>query len=482
MLCGGGKSIKSMRPRTDLCARGLISLGIKKGDLVGLLMPNSPEFIFTYFGILKAGATVVPMNPTLSGDELDYMMRDAKIKAVFTIPPLLTLLQKVTSRLENLKHIITTGEEKPALGINFRSLVLRRRSRPPEVEVDKNDTAVCIYTSGTTGNPKGALLTHRNLLSNVNSILKVFPVDSSDVFSCILPLFHAFSAMASFLYPFAIGASIVVSDRFTPRKCLQMIQDHRITIFIGVPAMYAVLTQIKNPSEFDLTSWRFCASGGAPLSPELLTVFEKIYPVKIYEGAGPTECSPVTSVNPIGGKRKIGSIGLPIPDVEMKIVDENDNELPPDNVGEIVVRGPNVMKGYLNQPEATIESLRNGWFHTGDIGKMDKEGYFYILDRKKDIIIVGGLNVYSQEVEKVLTSHPKISEAAVMRKPDRLRGEMPVAFVSPVEGEKINLDELNSFCREHLAPYKVPRHITICESFPKTATGKVMKWKLKASV
>jgi len=472
---------KEVEKTANQYAHGLISLGIKEGEMVGLLTSNSPEFIYAYFGVLKTGATVVPMNPLLSGDELFYMMNDSKIKVLFTLPSLLPVLQKITSRLENLKHIITIGEVKPEFGISISSLIQNKQNTPPKIKVHQDTTAVCIYTSGTTGYPKGALLTHRNLLSNVNSLVKVFPATSDDVFSCILPLFHAYSAMASMLAPFALGAGIVIDNKFIPRKCLQMIQDFRITIFIGVPAIYAALSRIKNPGEFDLNSLRFCVSGGAPLSPEIVTQFEKMYPAKIYEGDGPTECSPVTSVNPISGKRKLGSIGLPIPDVEMKIVDENDNELPPGEVGEIVVRGPNVMKGYLNQPEATKESLRNGWFHTGDIGKMDEEGYFYILDRKKDLIIVGGLNVYSQEVEKVLISHPKVSEGAVTGKPDRLRGEVPIAFVVPLEGENVEPEELISFCRNHLAPYKVPREIKILESLPKTATGKVMKWKLKSN-
>ncbi|MFH0814092.1 MAG: long-chain fatty acid--CoA ligase [Pseudomonadota bacterium] len=460
------------------CAHGLMTLGIKRGDMVGILIPNCPEFIVAYFGILKSGATVVPMNPTLSGDELAYMMKDATVKAVFTLPPLLPLLQKLSPQVKHLTHLIIRGDETSDEAISFSSLVQGKESTPPGIRVGSDETAVCIYTSGTTGSPKGALLTHRNLLANVNSVLQVFPVDASDVFTCILPLFHAYSAMASLLCPFALGAGAVVTERFIPRKCLQMIQDHRITVFVGVPALFAVLTQIKNPREFDLTSWRFCVSGGAPLWSEILTLFETMYPVKIYEGDGPTECSPVTSVNPIGGKRKVGSIGLPLPDVGMKIVDEHDNELPPEHVGEIVVRGPNVMKGYLNQPEATKESLRNGWFHTGDIGKMDHEGYFYILDRKKDMLIVGGLNVYSQEVEKVLLSHPQVAEAAVVGRPDKLRGEVPRAYVVLREEEKVDPDDLIRHCREHLAPYKVPRDITVVQGFPKTATGKVMKWKL----
>jgi long-chain acyl-CoA synthetase len=265
----------------------------------------------------------------------------------------------------------------------------------------------------------------------------------------------------------------------SPRHCLQLIQDHRITILVGVPSIYAVLAHTKTPQEFDLTSLRYGVSGGAPLAPEVLSGFEALYPVKIYEGDGPTECSPVTSVNPIGGKRKLGSIGLPLPDVKMKIVDEQGVDLPPNQVGEILVSGPNVMKGYLNQDEATRECVRDGWFHTGDIGKMDEEGYFYILDRKKDMLIVGGLNVYSQEVEKVLMSHPLVLDAAVLAKPDKLRGEVPIAFVMPTDGASIETDHLVGFCREHLAHYKVPREIKICTALPKTATGKVMKWKLR---
>jgi long-chain acyl-CoA synthetase len=468
--------------RANQCAHGLLSLGIEKGETVGILMPNDPAFVYAYFGILKAGATVVPMNPTLSGDEIAYMMNDAKVKAIIAIPPFLPLFEQLAPGLDHFKHTIVTGEQQHGSAVHFQSLLDENATSPLEIRVDTDETAVCIYTSGTTGNPKGALLTHRNLLANAHSVLQVFPASATDVFTCILPLFHAYSATACLLAPFGFGAGIAMSDSFVPRKCLQMIQDHKATVFLGVPAMYAVLGHMKNADDYDLTSLRFCVAGGAPLSPEILALFEETYSVKIYEGDGPTECSPVTSVNPIGGKRKIGSIGLPIPDVEMKIVDDNDKDLPAEQVGEIVVRGPNVMKGYLNQPEATKEALRNGWFHTGDIGKMDEEGYFYILDRKKDMLIVGGLNVYAQEVEKVLQAHPDVAEGAVLGRPDKVRGEVPIAFVVPMEGKQVDPDELKKFCREHLASYKVPRQITMRESFPKTATGKVMKWKLKESL
>lgn len=473
---------QEIEERANQCAHGLLSLDIKKGETVGILMPNAPEFVYAYFGILKTGATVVPMNPALSGDELAYMMSDAKVQAVFTIPPFRGVFDHLAPRLDQFKHLIVTGDEQPPSALHFKSLLNAKATTSPKVRVNSDATAVCIYTSGTTGSPKGALLTHRNLLSNAHSVLQVFPASSTDVFTCVLPLFHAYSATACLLAPFGFGAGIAMSDSFSPRKCLQMIQDHKVTVFLGVPAMYAVLGQMKNAADYDLSSLRFCVSGGAPLSPEILARFEEIYSVTIYEGDGPTECSPVTSVNPIGGKRKIGSIGLPIPNVEMKIVDENDRDLPPEQVGEIVVRGPNVMKGYLNQPGATEEALRNGWFHTGDIGKMDQEGYFYILDRKKDMLIVGGLNVYAQEVEKVLLTHPHVAECAVLGKPDKVRGEVPIAFVVPIEDKRVDLDELKRFCRQHLAPYKVPRQITTRQSFPKTATGKVMKWKLKESL
>lgn len=469
----------SLEKAANQCSRGLLSLGITKGDMVGLVLPNRPEFHYAYFGALKAGATVVPMNPTLSLDELEFMMRDSRVKTLFTIPTLAPGLTELASRLPDHPMVIVTGSDKMKRAISFKDFLHRRRTTAPGIRVDPHNPAVCIYTSGTTGNPKGALLTHANLLANVASILKVFPATQRDVFSCILPLFHAYSATVCMLAPIALAASVVVFDRFSPRYCLQLVQDHRITILVGVPSIYAVLTQIKTPEEFDLTSLRYGISGGAPLAPEILTAFESLYPLKLYEGDGPTECSPVTSVNPIGGKRKVGSIGLPIPDVKMKIVDNQGNDLPPNHVGEIIVSGPNVMKGYLNQPEATAECLIDGWFHTGDVGKMDEDGYFYILDRKKDMLIVGGLNVYSQEVEKVLLSHSSVLEAAVLAKPDKIRGEVPIAFVTPKDGNTIEPERLIAFCREHLAHYKVPREIRVCSTFPKTATGKVMKWKLR---
>lgn len=464
------------------CAHGLRALGIRQGDMVGILLPNSPEFIIAYFGIIKAGATVVPMNPMLSPDELHYIMNDAGLKVVFTIPPLLAGIEHIAPQIKTLRDVIVTGEKSQPFGISFRQLLGGMHSTSPGISVENTQAAVCIYTSGTTGHPKGALLTHRNLLSNVASILRVFSTHETDAFSCILPLFHAYSATVCMLMPVSIGARIVVFDSFVPRKCLQAIHDHRITVFVGVPAMFAVLGHLKNTNDYDVSSLRFCVAGGAPLPAEVLETFESIYKVKIYEGDGPTECSPVTSVNPIGGKRKVGSIGLPVPDVEMKIVDDEGNDLPPNQVGEIVVRGPNVMKGYLNQPKATDEAIVNGWFHTGDVGKMDDEGYFYILDRKKDMMIVGGLNVYAQEVETALKAHPTVLEAAVIGKPDKLRGEVPVAYLVPSEGKTIEPDELIRFCRAHLAKYKVPREIIARESLPKTATGKVMKWKLKGEV
>lgn len=469
----------SLEKAANQCSRGILSLGVTKGDMVGLVLPNRPEFVYAYFGALKAGATVVPMNPTLSSDELGYMMRDSRVKTLFTVPALAPGLTDLASRLPDRPTVIVAGPDRVKRTLSFKDLVHKRRTTAPEIKVDSRDPAVCIYTSGTTGNPKGALLTHANLRANVASILKVFPATQRDVFSCILPLFHAYSATVCMLTPIALAASIVVFDRFSPRHCLQLVQDHRITILVGVPSIYAVLTQIKTPQEFDLTSLRYGVSGGAPLAPEVLSAFETLYPVKIYEGDGPTECSPVTSVNPIGGKRKVGSIGLPIPDVKMKIVDPEGKDLPPNQVGEIVVCGPNVMKGYLNQPEATGECLIDEWFHTGDMGRADEDGYFYILDRKKDMLIVGGLNVYSQEVEKVLMSHPSVLEAAILAKPDKLRGEVPIAFVTAQDGAAIEPERLVAFCREHLAHYKVPREVRICSTFPKTATGKVMKWRLR---
>lgn len=462
-------------------AHGLIHLGIKPGDRVAILLNNSPEFIISYFAILKAGASVVPLNTMFKEGELKYILSDSRSRLVLALSSFREILNKVSSALPHLKHKVIFDKRWLWRDISYAGLRKRQPINEPSIgrHREADDVAAILYTSGTTGRPKGAMLTHNNLLSNVASIKEAFKSVSPEVMLCVLPLFHAFAATVCMLFPLSFGSTVVIMERFIARDVLRSIAEHRVTIFAGVPPMYAVLANIS-PEKYDLSCWRLAISGGAALPVEVMNAFESKYRIPIYEGDGPTECSPVTSVNPIGGRRKPGSIGLPVPGVEMRIVNEEGKHLPPERIGEIVVKGRNVMKGYLNQPEATAEAIRDGWFHTGDIGKKDREGYFYILDRKKDMVNVAGFNVYPREIEEVLYTHPKIAEAAVVGIiHNGLRGEVPKAFIILREGEKMSKEEVINYCQDKIANYKVPRYVEFRESLPMTPTGKVLKRALR---
>jgi long-chain acyl-CoA synthetase len=324
------------------------------------------------------------------------------------------------------------------------------------------------------------MLTHRNLLTNLLDFNQVLQATETDVFLTVLPMFHAFAATVMFLGPIMLGATIVVEPRFVPDLVLKAVADHRVTLFSGVPTMYAMLAAAPRPP-LDLSSWRLCISGGAALPPAVLEAFEAKYGVPIYEGYGPTECSPVLTVNPPRGVRKIGSVGPAIPEVELGIVDDEDRPQPCGTVGEIVARGPNVMLGYLNRPTETAQALRNGWYHTGDLGRVDEDGYYTIVDRKTDLIIVGGLNVYPREIELVFAQHPAVAESAVIGVPDPLRGEVPQAMVVLREGAEATPQGLLAWCRQRLAAYKIPRGLRIVPALPKTVTGKILKSQLRAA-
>jgi long-chain acyl-CoA synthetase len=343
-----------------------------------------------------------------------------------------------------------------------------------------DDVAVCLYTSGTTGRPKGALLSHGNLIANLESFRAVLHVTEADVFLAVLPLFHAYGATVLLLEPLSVGATVVVEPRFVPDAILRAIAQHRVTLFAGVPSMYAVLAATPRP-DLDFSAWRLCISGGAPLPVAVAEAFEAKYGLPIYEGYGPTECAPVLTVNPPFGTRKLGSVGPAIPRVELRVVDDRGEPLPPGEVGEIVARGPNVMQGYLNRPAETAEALRGGWYHTGDLGRVDDDGYYYIVDRKTDLILVGGLNVYPREVELVLEGHPAVAEAAVIGVSDPVRGEAPKAFVIPKDGHAVTIQELLQWCRQRLANYKVPRSIVMVPDLPRTVTGKILKTAIRSA-
>jgi long-chain acyl-CoA synthetase len=455
--------------------------GIAAGDRVVLVSPNLPEFGVGYLGVLMAGATVVPLNPLLKEEEVRYVLEDSGAGALIGLQTSLPILRAARRGLgRRCPLVCLDGPATGEAGDLWLPGALSERRRAPVVPRGGEDVAVCLYTSGTTGRPKGALLSHRNLIANLESFRLVLRVTEEDVFLATLPLFHAYGATVLLLEPLSIGATVVVEPRFAPDVVLRAIAQHRVTLFAGVPSMYAVLAGTPRPSA-DLSSWRLCISGGAPLPIDVAEAFEARYGLPIYEGYGPTECAPVLTVNPPFGKRKLGSVGPPIPQVELRILDDGGNPLPSGSVGEIVARGPNVMLGYLNRPVETAAVLRDGWYHTGDLGCMDEDGYCYIVDRKMDLILVGGLNVYPREVELVLTGHPGVAEAAVIGVPDPVRGEAPKAFVILRDGQQVTTQELLQWCRQRLANYKVPRSLAIVPDLPRTVTGKILKSEIRSA-
>jgi long-chain acyl-CoA synthetase len=460
---------------------GLRRLGIVPGERVGLMLPNAPEFVQGYFGILAAHGTVVPLNVLYRGEEVRYIVEDAGVHRIIAAQAFLPVIQAAREKMSRpLQVVLLDGASGGAdSGIIGGTDLLREIGETAAPGPD--EVAVCLYTSGTTGRPKGALLSHQNLLSNIDSFRQIAPCDERDRFLCVLPLFHSFGATVLMLFPLDVGASIVLEPRFIPDHTLRVMADRRVSILAAVPSMYALWTQLP-PLSLDLSGVRFAISGGAPLPVEILHRFEERYGVVIYEGYGLTEAAPVLTENPVLGPRKVGSVGKPLPGIQLRVVDEAGREVPVGEVGEIIARGANIMLGYLNRPDATAEVVKNGWLYTGDLGRRDADGYFYIVDRKKDLIIVGGLNVYPREVEEIIMAHPAVADAAVIGVPDPTRGEAPKAYVVLKSGLSCSRRDLLRFLRERLAPFKIPRELEFCPALPRTISGKVLRHQLKPSL
>ena len=471
---------RALDGQSDRFAAALAGLGIVKGDRIGLYCMNSPFFVIAYLGIVKAGATVVPLNLLANVNEMAFILQDAGVKALVHHAAFAEPASRLRSMVASLAFAVSMGGATEG-ALSWEAL-LDTADPPPTISFDpKEDLAVILYTSGTTGSPKGAMLTHANLLANVASVQQAMHWQpGGDTVLVVLPMFHAFAATVGMLTTLLHGCTIAPLPRFEPELVAKTIYATRATLFLGVPSMFTMLLRLKPEQAHWLESLRFCISGGAALPVEILRRFEAQFGKKIYEGDGPTECGPVTCVNPVGSLSKPGTVGLPIPGVDMRIVGEQGVEpLPIGHVGEIAVRGASVMKGYWNLPEATAEVFRDAWFLTGDMGTVDEDGYFSIVDRKKDLVIVNGMNVYPRMIEEALYRFAPINEAAVVGEPNDLHGEIPVAYVSLIPGAETTEAEIRAYCREHLGRHQVPRHIHILPELPKNATGKILKRELR---
>lgn len=464
-------------------AASLVDRGLKRGDKVAVQLPNLPHFLFTYFAVLKAGLVMVPLNPLLRAPEVAYHLEDSDAKVLVTFESFAEEALKGADQIENLVTYVVNlpgNDLRPEGTLNFDELYFADDTG--EIEPTSADaTAVIIYTSGTTGKPKGAELTHFQLYMNCTVAGDLFGSRDDDVGVAVLPMFHVFGLSSVLNVAVRFGGSLVCIPRFGSTAVLDAIERHRCTIFSGVPTMYVDLLH-ANVAQRDLSSLRVGVSGGAPLPGEVIKAFEEKFPgVVILEGYGLSETASTTTFNVSAEERKVLSIGRPIWGVEVRVVGEDDHALPPgkDSVGEIIVRGHNVMKGYYKKPEATAEAFRNGWFHTGDLAYQDEDGYLFIVDRKKDLVIRGGYNVYPREVEEVLYGHPAVAAAAVIGRRDEKLGEEVVAYVSLKPDATATAHELIAYCKERLAAYKYPREVHFLAELPTGPTGKVLKRDLR---
>jgi long-chain acyl-CoA synthetase len=472
-LGDAGLSYVELDERSARLATLLGEKGIGRGDRVGVMLPNVLEFPVAYYGVLRAGATVVPMNVLLKRREIAFYLEDSGAKL---------LLAWHGFAEEAREGAADAGAElvevEPA---GFAALLAEHEPTPGLVDTEEDDTAVILYTSGTTGKPKGAELTHANLARNADvSARTTSEIAAGDVVFGGLPLFHSFGQTVAMNASLGVGACLTLVPKFDPGEALATVQRDGVTHFYGVPTMFGALLHHPERESYDTSSLRICITGGASMPVEVLRGFEDAFGAKVMEGYGLSETSPVACSNHPDRERKAGSIGTPIEGVEMRVVNENDEPVAQGEVGEIVIRGHNIMKGYWQRPDATAEAMRGGWFHSGDMARVDEDGYFYIVDRKKDLIIRGGYNVYPREVEEVLYEHPKIREAAVVGVPHDEWGEEIGAAVVLHDGEELGPGEVSAYVKERIAAYKYPRVVWFVEELPKGPTGKILKREIEA--
>jgi long-chain acyl-CoA synthetase len=453
-------------------AHALRRLGVSPGDRVVVLLPNCPEVLQAYGAILKLGAVIVPVVFLLGPAEVRHILAHAEPRVVITAPEL-------SDKIDGWRGaVILVGGEAPG-AFRWEALTAHEPDRFELVDRAPEDIAVILYTSGTTGQPKGVALSHKNLLANARASASLYELDREQWALAVLPLSHSYG-LTVMNAGNILGTRGVLLRWFNPELVLETIQRYRVQQMAGVPTMYVYLLNYPEAERFDTSSMRLWGSGAAPLPVEIVEPFEKRFGGRIQEGYGLTEASPVVSAHRYSGQRKLGSVGQPIPGVEVTIRDDDDRALPADEVGEVSVRGQNVMLGYYKMPEETARTIRQGWLRTGDMGRLDRDGFLYIVERKKDLIIRGGFNIYPREVEEVLYAHPTVAEAAVVGRPDPLMGEEVLAFVVARRGETASPDAIIAFCQERLAKFKCPREVRVMDSLPKSPIGKILRKELRA--
>ena len=497
-------SYARLKELAETLAASLRQRGVKPGDRVSIMLPNLPQTFIAFWGVMKAGAVAVMTNPLYMESELTHQIKDSGAKHLITLDIFWPKIAELRDQLGLDVCYVTRVRDALRFPLSWLQPFSARRQgtwvavpfdgkkvvawkdlfktseRVNAVVADAKETiALLQYTGGTTGVSKGAMLTHANLMANLTQLMAIVqqPPEKEHVFLALLPLFHVFGLTITLLLPARMAARVVPMPRYAPADMLEAFKKYRFTAFIGAPSVYISLLQQKNLAQYDLHHIIFCISGSAPMPVEWLKRFEEVTGTPITEGFGLTEASPVTHANPVFGKQKPGSIGVPVPGTLARIVDTETGTkvLQHNEIGELVIKGPQVMKGYWQRPEESARTVRDGWLYTGDIAYMDEEGYFYIVDRKKDLIIVGGYNVYPREIDEVLHTHPKIREAVTVGVNHRSRGETVKAYIVPKEGANLTVPEVVAFCRQKLASFKVPRLIEFREELPKTMVGKVLR-------
>jgi long-chain acyl-CoA synthetase len=474
---------RELNQNVNKLANGLKKLGIGKGDLVMVQLVNGPEIIISHYAIIKAGATVVPLNVMYVAHEILYIGEDTEAKAIIVDSRFLPVLEEVRPGLPELEYIIVVGDTVPESAVRFQDLISSCSDKHDPYDADFDDIVSIIYTSGTTGRPKGATQTHRSILANASSCCDFNKFCNEDRLLCALPLFNNFAINVVMMSSFFSGATIIVVDRFEAEKVLENITNHKTTYFAGTPTMFVYLIQAFDPGTHDVSQMRVVNSGGAHCPAKVIEDVEKAFGVTFMDGYGQTEGCGFTTLNPIVGVRKPDSVGVPIANIWVKIVDDNFVELPPNEVGEIVEKGDVFsIHGYWKRPEINEEAYREGWFHSGDLGYVDEDGYLYVVDRKQDLIITGGANIYPVEVEETLYTHPAVALAAVIGIPDEVKGELAKAYIVLKEGTTATEKEIIDYVRGGIAKYKAPRMVEFMETLPQGPTGKILKRELREEV